>query len=71
MHGKSFKAFMMRKLVPVAGNYVCEPNLRMDPDTTNEIAKEIDVIINSAGNTKFDERFLNFFRNYNIHIMDK
>ena len=39
---------MMRKLVPVAGNYVCEPNLRMDPDTTNEIAKEIDVIINSA-----------------------
>ena len=52
---------MMRKLVPVAGNYVCEPNLRMDPDTTNEIAKEIDVIINSAGNTKFDERFLNFF----------
>ena len=52
---------MMRKLVPVAGNYVCEPNLMMDPDTTNEIAKEIDVIINSAGNTKFDERFLNFF----------
>ena len=52
---------MMSKLVPVAGNYVCEPNLRMDPDTTNEIAKEIDVIINSAGNTKYDERFLNFF----------
>ena len=55
---------MMRKLVPVAGN-VCEPNLAiqilMDPDTTNEIAKEIDVIINSAGNTNFDERFLYFF----------
>ena len=52
---------MMRKLVPVAGN-VCEPNLAiqilMDPDTTNEIAKEIDVIINSAGNTNFDERSL-------------
>ena len=58
---------MMRKLVPVTGNYVCEPNLRMDPDTTNEIAKEIDVIINSAGNTKYDERFLYFF-SLNVHL---
>ena len=48
---------MMRKLVPVAGN-VCELNMGMDPDTTNEIAKEVDVIINSAGNTNFDERSL-------------
>ncbi|XP_030966446.1 fatty acyl-CoA reductase 2-like isoform X2 [Quercus lobata] len=56
MHGESFEAFMMRKLVPVAGN-VCEPNLGMDPDTANEIAKEVDVIINSAGNTNFDERY--------------
>ena len=61
---------MMRKLVPVPGN-VCEPNLGMDPDTTNEIAKEVDVIINSAGNTNFDERFLNFLRNYNIHMVNK
>ena len=30
----------------------------MDPDTTNEIAKEVDVIINSAGNTNFDERYV-------------
>ncbi|XP_030970517.1 fatty acyl-CoA reductase 2-like [Quercus lobata] len=56
MHGKSFKAFMMRKLVPVAGN-VCESNLGMDPYTTNEIAKEVDVIINSAANTTLDERY--------------
>ena len=56
MHGKSFKAFMMRKLVPVAGN-VCESNLGMDPHTANEIAKEVDVIINSAANTTLDERF--------------
>ncbi|XP_030972093.1 fatty acyl-CoA reductase 2-like [Quercus lobata] len=56
MHGKSFKAFMMRKLVPVAGN-VCESNLGMDPYTANEIAKEVDVIINSAANTTLDERY--------------
>ncbi|KAK4591650.1 hypothetical protein RGQ29_016186 [Quercus rubra] len=56
MHGESFKAFMMRKLIPVAGN-VCELNLGMDLNTTNEIAKEVDVIINSAGNTNFDERY--------------
>ena len=48
---------MMRKLVLVAGN-VCEPNLGMDPDTANEIAKEVPVIINSASNTNFDERSL-------------
>ena len=57
MHGESFEAFMMRKLVPVAGN-VCEPNLGMDPNTANEIAKEVHVIINSASNTNFDERSL-------------
>ena len=57
---------MMTKLIPVAGN-VCEPNLGMDPDTTNEIAKEVDVIINSAGNTNFDERFLYFF-SLNVHL---
>ena len=48
---------MTRKLVPVAGN-VCEPNLGMDPDTANEIAKEVHVILNSTSNTNFDERYL-------------
>uniref|UniRef100_A0A2N9IRP4 Fatty acyl-CoA reductase n=1 Tax=Fagus sylvatica TaxID=28930 RepID=A0A2N9IRP4_FAGSY len=55
-HGESFKAFMMRKLVPITGN-VCESNLGMDPYTANEIANEVDVIINSAANTTFDERY--------------
>lgn len=56
MHGESFEDFMMRKLVPVVGN-VCESNLGMDPCTANEIAKKVDVIINVAANTTFDERF--------------
>ena len=56
MYGESFEDFMIRKLVPVVGN-VCESNLGMDPCTANEIAKKVDVIINSAANTTFDERF--------------
>ena len=39
----------------------------MDPDTTNEIAKKVDVIINSTGNTNFDERYLYFF-SFNVHL---
>uniref|UniRef100_A0A7N2MCY1 Fatty acyl-CoA reductase n=1 Tax=Quercus lobata TaxID=97700 RepID=A0A7N2MCY1_QUELO len=56
MYGESFEDFMIRKLVPVVGN-VCESNLGMDPCTANEIAKKVDVIINSAANTTFDERY--------------
>ncbi|KAF3972478.1 hypothetical protein CMV_004027 [Castanea mollissima] len=56
MHGESFEDFMLRKLVPVVGN-VCESNLGMDPCTANEIVKNVDVIINVAANTTFDERY--------------
>ncbi|KAK9286230.1 hypothetical protein L1049_014616 [Liquidambar formosana] len=56
IHGKSYKAFMLNKLVPIVGN-VCESNLGMDADSASEIAKEVDVIVNSAANTVFDERY--------------
>lgn len=46
---------MLSKLVPVVGN-VSETNLGLDKDLTNVIAKEVDVIVNSAANTTFDER---------------
>ncbi|KAJ0092800.1 hypothetical protein Patl1_26283 [Pistacia atlantica] len=55
MHGESYQEFMSSKLVPVPGN-IGESNLGMNPDLMNEIAKEVDVIINSAANTTFDER---------------
>lgn len=55
IHGSSYEAFMMSKLVPVCGD-VCSANLGIDADTTNEIAKEIDVIINSAAKTTWDTR---------------
>ncbi|CAA0829923.1 Fatty acyl-CoA reductase 2 [Striga hermonthica] len=56
IHGKSYQTFMLSKLVPVVGN-VCETNLGLDEDAYTLMAKEVDVIINSAANTTFDERY--------------
>ncbi|CAI9097456.1 OLC1v1033888C3 [Oldenlandia corymbosa var. corymbosa] len=55
-YGKSYQAFMLSKMVPVVGN-ICESNLGLDQDTTTMITKEVDVIVNSAANTTFDERY--------------
>ena len=46
---------MFSKLVPVVGN-VCESDLGFDDDLADVIAKEVDIIVNSAANTTFDER---------------
>lgn len=46
---------MLSKLVPVVGN-ICEHNLGLDEDISNVIEEEVDVIVNSAANTTFDER---------------
>ncbi|XP_061372165.1 fatty acyl-CoA reductase 2, chloroplastic-like [Gastrolobium bilobum] len=56
IHGKSYQAFMLSKLVPVVGN-ICESNLGLDEDSSDVIADEVDVIVNSAANTTFDERY--------------
>uniref|UniRef100_A0A2K2A4W9 Fatty acyl-CoA reductase n=1 Tax=Populus trichocarpa TaxID=3694 RepID=A0A2K2A4W9_POPTR len=53
-YGVSYQSFMLSKLVPVVGN-VCESNLGFEEDLADEIANEVDVIINSAANTSFDE----------------
>ncbi|KAK4385236.1 Fatty acyl-CoA reductase 2 [Sesamum angolense] len=36
---------------------MCEPELGMDVDSANTIMKEVDVIIQSAANTAFDDRY--------------
>lgn len=46
---------MLNKLVPVVGN-VCESNLGLEEDFADKIANEVDIIVNSAANTTFDER---------------
>ncbi|KAI3677016.1 hypothetical protein L1987_86634 [Smallanthus sonchifolius] len=55
-YGKSYQSFMLSKLVPVTGN-VCESNLGLDEETADVIAKDVDIIVNSAANTTFDERY--------------
>ncbi|XP_044359896.1 fatty acyl-CoA reductase 2, chloroplastic [Triticum aestivum] len=56
LHGKDYRHFLARKLVAVVGN-VREANMGIAPELADEIAKKVDVIINSAANTTFDERY--------------
>ncbi|KAL8263076.1 hypothetical protein R6Q59_024425 [Mikania micrantha] len=56
VYGQSYQSFMLSKVVPVIGN-VCESNLGLDEDTADVIAKDVDIIVNSAANTTFDERY--------------
>lgn len=46
---------MLSKLVPIVGD-ICETNLGLDEELYDIIADEVDVIVNSAANTTFDER---------------
>lgn len=46
---------MLSKLVPVVGN-VSDSDLGLEHDIAGLIAKEVDVIVNSAANTTFHER---------------
>lgn len=46
---------MTSKLVPVMGN-MCEPDLGIaNIELATRMAKEVDVIVNSAASTTFDE----------------
>ncbi|XP_060206142.1 fatty acyl-CoA reductase 2, chloroplastic-like [Lycium barbarum] len=56
MHGEYYKPFILSKIVPVIGN-IYEPNLGMDIIDAQQIAEETDLIIDSAANTTFDERY--------------
>ncbi|XP_010520001.1 PREDICTED: fatty acyl-CoA reductase 2-like [Tarenaya hassleriana] len=55
-HGPAYKAFMLSKLVPVTGN-ICDSDIGLQSDYAEEIARDVDVIINSAANTTFNERY--------------
>ncbi|XP_062216691.1 fatty acyl-CoA reductase 2, chloroplastic-like [Phragmites australis] len=56
IHGKDYGSFVARKLVPVVGD-VREANIGIAPELADEIADQVDIIINSAANTTFDERY--------------
>ncbi|KAL0867047.1 hypothetical protein Bca101_046165 [Brassica carinata] len=56
MHGRSYEAFMKSKLIPIIGD-IGEENLGMNSEAADKISEEIDVIINCAGRTTFDDRY--------------
>ncbi|KAJ3673830.1 hypothetical protein LUZ60_005822 [Juncus effusus] len=56
MHGDDYEDFMLRKIIPVVGN-VRESNIGIKPEMFEEISEEVEIIINSAANTTFDERY--------------
>lgn len=57
IHGNDYSSFIARKLVPVVGD-VREANIGIAPEVADEIADQVDIIVNSAANTTFDERFV-------------
>lgn len=54
-HSDEYMEFMSRKLTAVAGN-ISRENLGMSPEMMAEIRGKVDVVINSAATTTFDER---------------
>ncbi|KAK2632829.1 hypothetical protein EUGRSUZ_L01018 [Eucalyptus grandis] len=56
-YGEEYTSFMLSKLVPVKGD-IQESNMGIGNDSFRQITQEVDVIVNSAANTTFDERML-------------
>lgn len=47
---------MLEKIIPVLGD-VRETGIGIKSEIAEKIAEEVDIIVNSAANTTFDERF--------------
>ncbi|KAI3459884.1 hypothetical protein Pfo_016547 [Paulownia fortunei] len=54
--GRSYEEFVREKLIPVVGN-ICEPNIGMDAYSAHAVMEEVDVIIESAASTTFNDRY--------------
>ncbi|KAF7108819.1 hypothetical protein CFC21_109208 [Triticum aestivum] len=56
-HGKGgFELFVEEKVVPLAGDVIFE-NMGLDAPRLEELAKEVDIIVNGAATTNFYERY--------------
>lgn len=56
IHGNEFQDFLLKKLVPVAGDMTKE-NLGIEKNMVDVLRKEVDIIVSSAATTTFDERY--------------
>lgn len=54
-HGDSYEDFMNRKLTAVSGT-ISSDGLGFSKDMAKEISRNVDIIVNSAATTTFDER---------------
>lgn len=55
-YGNEFHKFISTKLVPVAGD-MTQNNLGIEEEMADLLIKEVDIIVSSAANTTFDERY--------------
>ncbi|KAJ7556586.1 hypothetical protein O6H91_05G089100 [Diphasiastrum complanatum] len=55
-NAETFEEFMGQKLIAIAGN-VTREGLGLEESKEKELAEKVDVIVNSAATTKFDERY--------------
>lgn len=53
-------ALILEKVIPVSGDVSLENLGIMDLDLREEIWQNVDIIVNSAATTKFDERYESF-----------
>ncbi|KAL6593033.1 hypothetical protein ACP70R_049119 [Stipagrostis hirtigluma subsp. patula] len=55
-HGKGFQSFIEEKVVPLAGDIVCE-NFGVEGAQLREMTQELNIIVNGAATTNFYERY--------------
>ncbi|XP_076908169.1 putative fatty acyl-CoA reductase 4 [Bidens hawaiensis] len=56
-HGTHFHALISEKVIPVAGDMAMENLGVTDMELLNEMRRQVDIVVNSAANTNFDERY--------------
>ncbi|XP_050211168.1 alcohol-forming fatty acyl-CoA reductase-like [Mercurialis annua] len=56
-HGANLHSFASEKMTPIPGDISCEDLGIKDSNLKDEMLKEIDVVINFAATTNFDERY--------------
>lgn len=56
--GRNLNSFISQKVVVVPGDIACENLGVKDTDLLKEMWKEVDVVVNLAATTNFDERYI-------------
>ena len=69
--GANFNSFISEKITVIPGDISCQDLGLKDSNLEEELWREVDVVVNSAATTNFDERYIyymliksNFFINF-------